>query len=364
MKFSDPPRWFAHRVPEAHARFIEAASAAGASVEVIDHPLTGPDGEPLAATIARYGPVDAAHVLFAVSGVHGIEGYFGSAMMSEALTHATDLLLLAPGTAVVMVHLVNPWGTAWSSRENEDNVELLRGNYYRHHPKPPNPVFADFYDTLRFGSTASLDQYMANRSRVSDLLTRHTFESLMAAIVSGQDTHPDAITYTGRDATWSKRVLDHAVRTHLSGASRVVVLDLHTAVGPPNETVVFHGMAADDPRTALVQRCFGDLWPNDEALEFYDWFEALMPGVRTISLTCEAGTEQLGPMDQYIFPLDVWIKCYGDRTDPAAAPHLTRYRRFFYPETEDWMRGVLPHGRRRWGQALRLLEEWSKESSP
>jgi polar amino acid transport system ATP-binding protein len=357
----DPVPLFAHTVPEASAALAAAAGAAGASTEVIAHPLTGPDGEVLATTVVRLGPMGAPNVLFAISGVHGIEGYFGSAMMAEALTRREELLALTPDTAVVMVHLVNPWGTAWSSRENEDNVELLRGNYYRHHPKPPNAVFADFYDTMRFGATATLDEFLANRVHFQELVDRHGLEPLMTAIVDGQDSHPDAIVYTGTGPTWSKRLLDDVVRRHLPGAQQVVVLDLHTAVGPPGETVVFHGMPDDDVRAQLVVRCFGELWPNHEGLEFYDWFAELVPGVRTISLTCEAGTEQLGPLDHYIFPLDVWIKCYGDRNDPAAAPHLARYRRFFYPEHEEWMASVLSHGRRRWRQALHLLDEWSKE---
>lgn len=356
----DATRWFSHTVPEAHTTFLEAAARAGATVEVVPHPLTGPDGEALAATIARVGPATASNVLFAISGVHGIEGYFGSAMMADALTHADDLLPLAPDTAVVMVHLVNPWGTAWSSRENEDNVELLRGNYFRHHPKPPNPIFADFYETMGYGRTTSLDEFFANRGKAMEVVQRYGLVELMEAIGVGQDTHPDAITWTGDDTTWSKRVLDDAAVAHLTGAERVLVLDIHTATGPTGDAVVLDSMEPDDTRRALMERCYGPVWPGFEKLEFYDWFADLVPGLATWTVTCEAGTEQLGPADQYIFPLDVWIKCYGDRDDPAAAPHLARYRRFFYPETDEWMTSVLTNGRPRWQQSLRLLDAWSK----
>lgn len=355
----DAVEWFSHTVPEAHARFLAAAAAAGAAVEEVLHPMAGPDGEALYSAVAEVGPHDATNVLLCLSGIHGIEGYFGSAMQCDALVNRGELLALPPDTKVVFIHLVNPWGTAWSSRENEDNVELLRGNYYCHHPKPPNPVFVDFFETMRYRTITSVDEFLAGRRDVAQLLARHELSELMAAIVDGQDTHPDAITWVGNGPTWSKLLIDRVVHERCAAARRILVLDLHTAVGPPGETVVFTGYLPDSPKDRMVRGWFdGDLWPWPEYLEFYDWVGELVPGADVVAVTLEAGTEQLGPTDQYIFPLDVWIKTYGDRADPAAAPHLERYRRFFYPETPEWMRSSHAHGRARWSPLMRGFAEW------
>ena len=105
---SGPDDLFSHTVPEAHAKFVAACDVAGATTRVIEHPLSGPDGEPLHATVARLGPDDARDVMLVISGTHGIEGYFGSAMQIDAMRRSRDLLPLDDHTAVVMV---KPAGT-------------------------------------------------------------------------------------------------------------------------------------------------------------------------------------------------------------------------------------------------------------
>lgn len=363
----DAVQWFSHTVPEAHEKFLSAARRAGVDVEEVEHPLLGPDGERLRSAVAEVGPPNATNVLLCLSGIHGIEGYFGAALQCDALANRAELLALPPDTKAVFIHLVNPWGTAWSSRENEDNVELLRGNYYCHHPKPTNPIFVDFFETMRYRTISSIDEFLAGRRDVAQLLDRYDVGELMAAIGDGQDTHPDAITWVGEGPTWSKRLIDRVVQVRCARAKRILVLDLHTAVGPPGETVVFTGSLPGSSKDRMVRRWFdGDLWPWPEYLEFYDWVGELVPGADVVSVTMEAGTEQLGPADQYIFPLDVWIKTYGDRADPAAAPHLERYRRFFYPETPTWMRSSHAHGRARWAPLLRGFAEWidASEGAP
>ena len=358
----DAVNWFSHTVPEAHAMFLGAAAQAGLIVEEVVHPLCGPTGETLHSAVVEYGPADATNVLLCLSGVHGIEGYFGSAIQCDALVNHHELLRLPPHTKAVFIHLVNPWGTAWSSRENEDNVELLRGNYYCHYPKPPNPIFSDFFETMGYRTIRSIDEFMTGRSKVVELLDRYPADELMSAIGDGQNTHPDAITWVGNGPTWSKHLIDRVVRERCAGSSKVLVLDLHTAVGPTGETVVFTGYRPGTPKELMVRRWFdGAIWPWPEYLPTYEWISELVPGADVLGLTMEAGTEQLGPADQYIFPLDVWIKTYGDRDDPAAAPHLARYRRFFYPETDEWMRSCHAHGRARWAPLLAGFADWIAE---
>ena len=361
---TDATEWFAHTVPEAHTKFLASAARAGVAVEEVVHPLTGPDGEQLCSAVTEIGPADATNVLLCLSGIHGIEGYFGSSLQCHALSNHAEVLTLPADTKAVFIHLVNPWGTAWSSRENEDNVELLRGNYYCHHPKPPNPIFTDFFETMGYRTITSIDEFMAGRGKVAQLLGRYDIGEMMSAIGDGQDTHPDAITWVGKGPTWSKHLIDRVLRERCSRAAKVLVLDLHTAVGPPGETVVFTGFLPGSPKDVMVRGWFdGDLWPWPEYLEVYDWVGDVVPGADVVSVTLEAGTEQLGPADQYIFPLDVWIKTYGDRTDPAAAAHLERYRRFFYPETPEWMRSTHAHGRARWAPLLRGFADWIATSA-
>lgn len=59
-------------------QFIAAANAAGATLTSYTHPRCGPFGEPLSTDVAVLGDPQAKRRLVALSGTHGVEGYYGS----------------------------------------------------------------------------------------------------------------------------------------------------------------------------------------------------------------------------------------------------------------------------------------------
>ena len=61
------------------------------------------------------------------SGLHGVEGYFGSAVQL-ALLEGEDVVRghCRSGVALVLIHALNPYGFAWVRRANEENVDLNR----------------------------------------------------------------------------------------------------------------------------------------------------------------------------------------------------------------------------------------------
>src|SRR5512139_1654614 len=108
----------------ARARFRSAASAA--RFELSEHPIAarGPDGGTLALDVARRGPRNPRATLFLSSGMHGVEGFFGSALQLTALEQLFGEKAPSAHLAVVMLHALNPYGFAWRRRVNEDNVDL------------------------------------------------------------------------------------------------------------------------------------------------------------------------------------------------------------------------------------------------
>ena len=54
------------------------------------------------------------------SGLHGIEGIAGSAIQLFWLQQSIPLL--PKDRAIILVHVLNPYGMAWLRRFNEDNV--------------------------------------------------------------------------------------------------------------------------------------------------------------------------------------------------------------------------------------------------
>ena len=79
-----------------------------------------PSGEPAAG--------ETTSALVVSSGLHGVEGFFGSAVQIAWLEgHAGRLAGDASRPpALVFVHAINPHGFAWRRRWNENNVDLNR----------------------------------------------------------------------------------------------------------------------------------------------------------------------------------------------------------------------------------------------
>ena len=83
--------------------------------------MEGPEKEPLAIDIAVVGSLDSGKVLLSSSGIHGVEGYPGSAIQ---LSIMDEMAKQDPfeDHAVIFIHTVNPYGMAWWRRFNENGI--------------------------------------------------------------------------------------------------------------------------------------------------------------------------------------------------------------------------------------------------
>ncbi len=98
---------------------------------------TGPTGEDLTIDVASFSRDDMDRTLVVSSGVHGIEGFFGSAVQLALMERWA--LHGPPSVRCLFLHGLNPYGFAWLRRFNEDNVDpnrnfLLPGELYQGAP--------------------------------------------------------------------------------------------------------------------------------------------------------------------------------------------------------------------------------------
>ena len=107
----------------ARRRFLDAASAVNATIHTL--PLTSPalDNQNLSIAIAWLGSSDPSRALIHSSGLHGVEGFAGSAIQLALLEQRPSI---PSDCAILVVHALNPYGMAWLRRVNENNVDLNR----------------------------------------------------------------------------------------------------------------------------------------------------------------------------------------------------------------------------------------------
>ena len=84
-------------------QFLAAATTAGATLTEYPHPLKGPFGESLSTDVAVLGDPGAKRLLIALSGTHGVEGFYGSGCQIKWLQELGKRSLPAD-VAVVMIH--------------------------------------------------------------------------------------------------------------------------------------------------------------------------------------------------------------------------------------------------------------------
>lgn len=179
----------------ARKKFVQAAKDKGAELERIGHSARGPAGMDLSMDIAWLGNRSASKVLMMLSGVHGVEGFFGSAVQVEWMRRSEDRFL-PPDTAALLVHAVNPYGFAWLRRTNEDNVDVNRNWIDFHQPLPSNRRYEEIAEDL-CPTSWSAEAQAATGARLAKWREQHGWGAYLQAVTRGQWRHPDGLKPDG-----------------------------------------------------------------------------------------------------------------------------------------------------------------------
>src|SRR3546814_13993240 len=127
---------------------------------------------------------------------------------------------------IMMVHLINPWGTSWKRRVNEDNIDLNRNYIDFSRPLPQNPLYETVHDCFGQASIQADARKLADR-KWDDKIQEMGRTALMNHVGAGQYLHQDGLYFGGYEASWSNttlRAIMGELRVHLSDLIR---FDLH-----------------------------------------------------------------------------------------------------------------------------------------
>ncbi len=348
--------WFAADYTAARTRFLAAARRAGMHVQSAVHPSRkGPGGIDLAMDCAVAGPARADAALIIISATHGPEGYAGSAVQT-GLLETGRVQALAARLKLVLIHAHNPYGFAWDTRFNEDNVDLNRNYLNDWNALPQNPGYDEI---AAFAAPNDRTEAGLTDSRIGLLAfaRRSGFDILQKALSGGQYRHPAGVYFGGVQPSWSNRTLMDFVTRACAGLPRVASIDVHTGLGPfgHGEIIFEHPPGGADydrvmrwwsgePRTtkdgsSVSAELFGAL---DEAL-----VRALHPAQVT-AVALEFGTVDPTSVFQAT-QASSWLHVYGD-PEGAEAPEIRQaIRDAFYPQSAEWREKV-------WSRTLWVLE--------
>lgn len=226
----DLNRFYASDYFSARERFRDAVADAGCEVESFPIDALGPDNKSLTIDVTRYGKQDAENLVVVSSGLHGIEGFFGSAVQLAWLDGQAKNDFNLGSTAVLLIHALNPYGFAWLRRFNENNVDpnrncLLPDEEYEGSPSG----YAELDSLLNPASPPKrLDPFLL---RAAWHVARKGMPKLKQAVAAGQYDFPKGLFYGGEKPSQSLQILSANLPRWVDRAERVLHLDFHTGLG-------------------------------------------------------------------------------------------------------------------------------------
>jgi predicted deacylase len=334
------------------------------------HPLTinapSPRDEPLTIDVAVGGAKNPRTALVLSSGVHGVEGLFGSAVQLAFMERLAGELQIPSDAAVVLIHAVNPFGFAWQRRFNENNVDLNRNFLLKDETYAGAPPLAQtFRRAMKPSRPRSFGFWTA---RMAMLALRHGKSSFWETLPVGQYDYPDWLFFGGESLQQSALALQRFLPTVLPNVAEVVHLDFHTGLGAWAEGELLISQAEGMDNWEWWPEHFGlgtvtqiKTFTNSYEIRggFGPWLRALFPATDYRFATAEFGTYSpmrvIGALaNELRWTLELGVDSNGH----ASRRHLAET---FVPRSRSWRTKTLTTGLQwvqhaadvLWGTALR-----------
>lgn len=321
----------------------------------------GPSNESLFTDAAYFGRPDAKRLLVLISGVHGPEGYCGSAAQLVFL-RAKFHEGLPPSTAVLFVHALNCYGFAWDRRATAEGCDLNRNFVDFSKPLPPNPGYEELHehfvpvDISREGLRRAEAPIVAYRQLHGEL-------KLQQARSSGQYTKAGGLFYGGAGPTEARQTLENIAKDFdVADRDNVIIVDYHTGLGRYGygELQCEHPSGLSGYERAV--KIFGPSVSSPDVgnstsvviLGSQDAFWERILGGRHTYVALEFGTYEPRPA---VLRNEHWLFLYRPAEVDSALGRDIREatKQRFYPQRLDWKEMVIWRSHQVHRQAMKAL---------
>ena len=127
------------------------------------------------------------------SGIHGVEGFAGSAIQLSVIDMLKNQKLIED-YCIIFVHIINPFGMAWHRRVNENNVDMNRNFINTHSGEPDGYKKIDkFLNPNTIPKKFELSFYIDGIK----LILKYGFTNFKQWFAQGQYTRPSSLQYGG-----------------------------------------------------------------------------------------------------------------------------------------------------------------------
>lgn len=335
----------------ARSRWRSAASLLSCRMESHEIEAVSPINEPLTIDVAILGNPLANKTVVISSGLHGVEGLFGSAVQLALLEQYLTKDLLSSDLSIVMIHTLNPFGCAWYRRWNENNVDLNRNflvgeEIYQGCP-PAYPLLDSF---LNPQSPPTRFEPFLLKSLA--LINRYGLSTLKNTLPVGQYEFPQGLFFGGNARSSTHKILTTHLRRWFGLSQQILHLDLHSGLGKWGTYQLFSNLTRASPRCQWLDRYFdsGKIVTIDAKESVYqphgslgNWCQAAFPDLNYDFLLAEFGTYSMLRVLKAL-RAENRAHWWGDPADKSYQDTKRDSLEVFVPKSQQWRTKVLQQG--------------------
>lgn len=299
------------------------------------------------------GDSKSPNVLVISSGLHGIEGFPGSAAQLHLLSHN-------PQTPTLWLHVLNPWGMANLRRVNEQNVDLNRNFLAEDEDyQGVHPTYCFLDPLLNPASPPKKDLFLL---QLVEAMLKHGYENLKTAVVTGQYEYPQGLFFGGHRLQPTLSLLLPFLDKMLSHREKIVHIDLHSGLGKFGDRCLLLEQESNPQKIARARCAFGSKLKSRHDRHggyiirggFTNALARRLQDVRYDGITFEFGTYS---MLRVLAALRDENRLHHYGGGDLSDPHKLRLLEVFSPSALRWRRHVLLHAVTVYKQACAILED-------
>lgn len=359
-----PERYFFTEYNACHRDFLAKVKKLSALHPQCESFLQGETGTTKLLTEAIWlGPDDATKVLVIISGTHGVEGYCGSAIQRLLLDQLQQQQLpMGENSALLFLHALNPWGMYWARRCDQSGIDLNR-NFIDFSARPdPDPDYSQLLTAL-----SDVDVCKRN-SRLLRLRNQWGQTRYDEVLSGGQYHQPWAPFYGGTQPANANQVIEQIIQRWSLASRELIVLDLHTGLGPFGHGELISDHPADSPSDFYSRSIYGDAIANTElgdsfsvpkaGLMDYRWHQLMSQ--KGCYLTLEFGTLGTQALFDVLFSESLYWRDQQPATlsDSEYSHHRQAMINHFCPADPLWRQTALFKG---WQVVQRALDYFNEK---
>lgn len=290
------------------------------------------------------------------SGIHGVEGFTGSAIQLMFLDRFLTRNLLK-NVSLLVIHSINPYGYKYLRRVSENNVDLNRNSsLYDSLYKTDNPGYDKIHSFINPTHPVNLCS-IENKFflfRAFNMAFKVGVAHFRQALLGGQYKYPKGLYFGGFDQEPQIDTLARFLTQFTKPYKFIMEIDLHTGYGKRGHLHLFPN-PVPEPTRRLVESIYQGYEINwgDTTKKFYtttgdfiDFVGQIAQGKMYVPMTFEFGTVNshttLGGIKAlHIMILENQGHFYGYKRERDKFKVRKKFLEMYYPKSKKWRLKVM-----------------------